>query len=1103
MNCFSTALVCLSRGAHALILLAALMLPTALFAQGVTTGALSGIVTDAQQKPLAGATVVALHVPSGTTYESVTRADGRYSIPNMRVGGPYSVTVAKGPTSTASFEPQTQDEVVVNLGVATDLDFAVRSIAEEVTVTAQSDAIFSSERTGASTVLSRETLASLPTISGRLNDVTRLTPQSGGTLSFAGQDSRLNNITVDGSYFNNSFGLRNSPGDTSGVAPISLAAIEQVQVSIAPFDVRQGNFVGAAVNTVTRSGGNALRGSFYHSFRDNGVVGTEAKSLVFNPGTFNFRNTGGWASGPVIPNKTFFFFNHENEAFTQPGTTFRANQGGEAVAGSTTRVQQADLVALSSFLETNFDYSTGPFQDYDHETPAKRYLIKADHNFNNRNKLSVRYNHLDSNTDIILSNSSSLGFGTRRTNSTGLNFQNSNYQILENIRSIVGEWNSIVTDRMANSLIVGYTYQDESRASRGSFFPFVDILRDGSVYTSFGFEPFTPNNELRYKTFQMQDNFTRFGNKHTWNFGWTGERYVSENVFFQGAQSVYVYNSLDDFYADANGFLANPNRTTSPVTLERFQVGYNNIPGQEKPIQPLEVFYTGAYVQDDWRVRDNLKFNLGFRFDVPFFGETGYPNPNADAMTFREEDGNAVQYSSGKLPDANILWSPRFGFNWDARGNRTTQVRGGTGIFTGRPAYVWISNQVGNTGMLTGFSDIRNTTTRPFNPDPEHYKPQPTGAPAASFALAVTNPDFKFPQLWRTNVAVDQRLPWGWSGTVEFIYNKDVNGIYYINANLPPAQTAFAGADDRPRYTNNRINQAVTTAIVLKNQNIAESWNLAFSGEKNLSSGLWVKTAYSYGEAENTIDPGSIAAGSWQNNPHSGDPNNPGLGISAQAPGHRFFVGAAYTKNYFGWGGTTVSAFWESRTIGNASYLFAADMNGDSGINDLVYVPRDQSEMNFTSFSATAAGVTRTFSPAEQAAAWDAYINQDKYLSTRRGQYAERGALWLPMVHRLDFSIAQNAFVNVFGKKNAFQFRVDIDNLTNLLNSDWGVSQRTVAITGQVLTNPTIDTSGRSAYRLRTVNTATGPELIRNSFEPTTLITDVYRVMFSLRYTFN
>ncbi|MCI0561861.1 MAG: hypothetical protein MN733_25525, partial [Nitrososphaera sp.] len=411
-------------------------------------------------------------------------------------------------------------------------------------------------------------------------------------------------------------------------------------------------------------------------------------------------------------------------------------------------------------MNTNFGYEAGSYQGYDHETPAKRFIAKLDYNLNDRNKLSMRYNHLDSDTDVLLSNSSSLGFGTRRTVSTGLNFQNSNYIILENIRSLVGEWNSLVGSNMSNNLIIGYTHQDESRDSRGTFFPFVDVLEAGSVYTSFGFEPFTPNNELRYSSFQVQNNFTIYGPKHSLTFGVSVERYKSENVFFPGSQSVYVYNSLADFYSDANDYLANPNRTVSPVTLRRFQVRWTNIPGQEKPIQPLKVLYAGIYGQDEWQVSKDLRVTAGLRIDVPFFGDTGYTNANADALTFRDEDGKAVQYKSGELPDPNPLFSPRVGFNWDVKGDRSTQVRGGTGIFTGRPAYVWISNQIGNTGVLTGFESRDNITDRPFHPDPDHYKPtNVTGAPASSYELALTDPNFKFPQLWRSNIAVDQQLP--------------------------------------------------------------------------------------------------------------------------------------------------------------------------------------------------------------------------------------------------------------------------------------------------------------------------------------------------------
>ena len=769
------------------------------YAQGVTTSAVNGVIVDDQNNPLPSANVIAVHEPSGTTYGTASRSNGRYSIPGMRVGGPYTITV-----SFVGFEKQSKTNVTLNLGVATDVDFVMKAQGiqtEEVTVVGQKNAIFSSERTGASTTIDLGSIQVLPTISRRFQDIIRLSPFATGS-SFAGQDNRLNNITVDGSYFNNSFGLAGTPGDRTGVSPISLDAIEQVQINVAPYDVRQGNFVGAGVNSVTRSGNNNFSGSVYYNYRHQGLVGLEAGDLKYNPGTFKYNLIGVRLGGPIIQNKLFFFGSFEKDEDVRPGTTYRANTGGEPAVGSVTRVLASDLNALSTYLKNNFGYETGPYQGYDSETPATRALFRLDYNLNDNNKISLRYTHLDSETDVLLSNSSSLGFGSRRSSNSSLNYQNSNYIILENIRSIVGEWNSRLTDNLANNLIVGYTYNDESRDSRGSFFPLVEILNNTTNYTTFGFEPFTPNNELRYKTFQLQNNLTWYLTNHYITFGISGERYESENVFFPGAQSVYVYNSLADFYADADGYLQNPNRDTSTVTARRFQVRWSNIPGQEKPVQPLKVLYAGAYAQDEWQVDQRLKLTLGLRVDIPFFEKTGYKNANADGLSFRDEDGNTVKYETDKLPDPNPLFSPRLGFNWDVYGDRTTQVRGGTGIFTGKPAYVWISNQIGNTGVLTGFEQLDNTRRRPFNPNPDKYKPtNVTGAPASSYELALTDPDFKFPQVWRSNIAVDQVLPMGLIGTLEFLYNKDVNGIYYINANLPAAQTNFNGVDNRPRWT--------------------------------------------------------------------------------------------------------------------------------------------------------------------------------------------------------------------------------------------------------------------------------------------------------------
>lgn len=1081
------------------LLFCCLLLPALAFAQGVTTASINGKVSDAKGQTLPGANVVAVHTASGSIFGAASRTDGRFNIPGMRVGGPYTVTV-----TYIGYKTQKQENVYLTLGQDLKIDFVLPEEAVEigeVQVVAERGAILSASRTGAATSITRETITSLPTISRRIEDIARLTPQynpSGSGFSFAGQDNRLNNVTVDGSYFNNSFGLAGQPGDRTGVAPISLDAVEQLQINIAPYDVRQGNFVGAGVNTVTKSGTNEFSGSLYTLTRNENLVGDKARDAKVTVGTFKYNQIGVRLGGPIIKNKLFFFGSYEGDKLTSPGTTFTTRTStSQTAVGNTTRVLDSDLVTLGNFLKTNFGYDAGSYQGYDHETPAKRFIAKLDYNLNNQNKLSLRYNHLDSDTDVLLSNSSSLGFGTRRTNNNGLNFQNSNYIILENIRSLVGEWNSTFGNNMANNLIVGYSHHDESRDSRGTFFPFVDVLEAGSVYTSFGFEPFTPNNELRYNSFQVQNNFTIYGPKHNLTFGASFERYESENVFFPGSQSVYVYNSLADFYTDANNYLANPNRTTSPVSLRRFQVRWNNIPGQEKPVQPLEVTYAGLYGQDEWQINKDLRLTVGLRIDVPKFGNTGYDNALADQLTFREENGNQVKYKTDKLPNANILWSPRVGFNWDVTGDRGTQVRGGSGIFTGRPAYVWISNQIGNTGVLTGFESIDNTTTRPFHPDPNHYKPtNVTGAPASSYELALTDPNFKFPQLWRSNIAVDHQLPFfGLIGTAEFLYSRDVNGIYYINANLPAAQTTFSGVDARPRWTNNRINSNVANATVLKNQNEGTSWNLAASLEKPFTSGLFAKAAYSYGEAKNTVNPGSIAFGSWSGNQHSGDPNNPGLALASTSAGHRILAAVSYRKEYFNFGGTTVSLFWEGYSLGTASFTFSGDLNGDGSTNnDLIYIPRDASEMNFEQFTASG----RTFTVAEQQAAWEAFIQQDKYLSANRGKYAERNGVRLPMVFRADLSIAQDVFTNISGTRNGLQFRVDFLNIGNLLNKNWGVSQSLV--TTQPLNARPADAQGRALYRFRNV----GNQLLSpKSLQYNAGISDVFRVQFGFRYNFN
>jgi hypothetical protein len=626
----------------------------------------------------------------------------------------------------------------------------------------------------------------------------------------------------------------------------------------------------------------------------------------------------------------------------------------------------------------------------------------------------------------------------------------------------------------------------------------------------------------------VQDSVTKFAKNHSITFGGNAEKFHSDNSFYFGIQSAYTYGTLNDFYADANGFLANPNRTVAAAP-SRFQVKYLLQPGQTTPpLQPLDVVYAGGYIQDEWRPKSSFTVTAGLRVDVPKFGNTAFDNPVADTLTFRDQDGSPVKFNSGALPATTAYWSPRVGLNWDVSGDQATQVRGGSGLFSGKPPYVWISNQIGNTGVLYGFLDSGTAVTNyPFNPNADKYKPAPTGGTAASYELDVTDQSFRFPQTWRTNIGVDRRLPWGLIGTLDYIYNRDLNAPVYINANLPAADSAYTGVDNRPRWVaipgvspacistlglengpcyqklNNLPGKNITAAYVIKNQSQNRSQNISGAVSKTMTHGFSFKGGFNYGVSKSLVEPSSTAGSSWGGtNPIVNDPNNPALAYSTNSPGKRIFLAANYTAQYFGFGATTFSVFYDGHTNGNTSYVFSGDANGDtvSG-NDLIYIPRDTSEMNFKPLPATA--TVRAFSVAEQTAAFEQLIQSDSYLSSHRGQYAERNAVFLPMVNRADLSIAQDVFHSISGHRHAGQIRLDITNFGNLLNHNWGVGQRVV--NSQILVSQGADASGRLTYYLQTLNgnlitnaRQTSATLASTSSSPS----DVYIMMLSFRYTF-
>ena len=1067
-----------------------LLFITSAYSQGATTGTLEGRVTDEASGPVAGVSVIAVHLPSGTRYAATSRIDGTYSIPGMRVGGPYKLTV-----SYLGYYNAQSSELTITVGNTTRYDFTISEKATELP-----PGIVWASRGESATIINNRDIVSLPSISRLITDFTRLVSHSRGTY-FTGKDNRMNSLTIDGSIFGNSFGIAGVPGERTGVAPISFEAIEQVGIAIASPDVRYSGYTGAAINMVTKSGTNDFRSSVYYSLRNESMVGKKAATATFSTGTFRFNMGGVNISGPIIKDRLFFFAALEAEEYVRPATLFISNDGTQNAGGNITRVLKQDLIQLRSYLKENFGYETGDWEGYDFTTKALRFITKLDYNLNDRNKISIRYNQLNSLSDQFIANSDALGFGYRRGSISSLNFQNSNYSLVENIKSVIAEWNSTISEKYVNNLIVGYRHHDESRKNPAKLFPMVDILKDGVTYTTFGTEPFSPYNDLTYGTFQLQNNLNIYLKGHSIVAGFNLERFTSSDSFFPAAQSIYVYNSLDEFYADANGYLANPDRTTSNVNLKRFQYQYSNIPGFEKPVQELKVLYTGIYLQDKWSLTPVIKLTFGLRMDIPLFEKTGYRNTEAEQLTFRDEHGRDVKYATDKLPNPNPLFSPRFGVEWDVFGNDSFKVRGGSGIFTGQPPYVLISNQIGNNGILTGFEWMDGSPnfplySRPFSPVTDRYKPaNVNGAPAFRYSLALTDPQFKFPQIFRNNISVTGRLPLDIVANIEFIYDKEINGITNINVNLPAANSTFKGPDNRARYTaGSRIHSKISNAIVLKNSKEGYSRNFAFTLEKSINNLYFWKAGYSFGQTKNLMDIGTVAYSTWSYNPHNSDPNNPQPGISIYSPGHRYFGALSMKIKSFRFGPTMLSLFFDSYTGGRQSYVISGDLNGDgANSNDLIYVPKNQSEMDFAEYTSG----NRTYTVAEQKVAWDNYINKDKYLSKRRGMYAERNGVALPMISRLDLSLSQQIKLPLFGKENKITARVDILNLTNLINRSWGVS-KTLVTTQPLILNGTVAHDGgvKPVYTLRAVNN----QLIDKSFITTATINDVFRLQFSIRW---
>ena len=1064
-----------------------------------TTSEISGVV-QGDNKALQGATVTAIHLPSGTKYTTTSRVDGRYNLSNLRVGGPYEITV-----SFVGFQQQKESDVTLTLGTAHKADFNLQSSAgslENVVVSAtRADRVFSKSRTGSAEVINRQQMDRLPTINRSINDFTRLTPTANsntiyGTSSFAGRNNSYNNLTVNGASFNNTFGLAAGLGGQTNTQPISVDALEQIQVNIAPYDVTLGNFTGAGINSVTKSGTNDLKISLYSYWKTPGLTGLKVGPTTLTKQQFDFNNRGISIGAPIIKNKLFLFVSGEQERQSTPATSLVASRNGSSGTGIS-QAKGEDLDALATFLKTKYNYNAGPYENYNYKTYSDKITARIDVNINSKNTFNINYFYLKSWRNVPPSNSGAPGTG-RQPSNTAMPFFASSYVINNNFNIIIAELNTRISNKLSNKLQVGYNQLRDFRSSPGGIFPLVDIENGaGQSFTAFGYEPFTAFNKLNTDTYQFNDILNLYKGKHNFTFGTQNSYNKFLNGFAPNYFGAYRFKSLADFYASANNGTAN---------ATRYELRYSARKNGEFPYAKIGALQLGFFAQDKWSATNNLVLTLGLRADVPMFDNTFVANSVADNLVFR----NGVRISTGKGPKTSILWSPRFGFNWDVKGDKTTQMRGGLGVFAGAPPFVWISNQASNNGV--DFGSFVNTSGVAFNPDVNANRPQ-NAAANTQYNLAVTANDFKFPQLFRSNLAVDHKLPFDITATLEGLFSKDINGVYHQNVNLPSTGTALVGSDNRIRYSSTKIysgaggatlnNPDITDAILMRNTNKGYTYNITLQLQRNVKN-LYTMLAYTYGDSRSVNDGGSIAQSIWRDRAVSGDPNADVTSYSNFYQPHRIIAAAFYRKEYAKYFASSLGLTFEAANGGTATYTYNGDLNNDGlTTNDLIYIPKDQNDIVLVpSVVSNAPADTRT-----AAMTWNqlnTYINQDPYLSKRRGKYAERNGLLLPFYKRLDLNFTQDFMVKAGKKTNTLRLTADVFNFGNLLDKNWGIYKipnRTSLLKyeGIVATGPD---AGKPRFSFPFLD-ATNQIPLTSTFQNSTSQNSRYQVQIGVRYIFN
>lgn len=1041
-------------------LIATLLLMVSSAVAQVTTSGMSGKIT-ADGEEVIGATIEAVHVPSGTRYVGVTNTKGMFNINGMRSGGPYEVKI-----SYIGYETKVVKDVTLQLGETYNLNTSMNEdtqVLGEVVVSGRASK-FAVEKTGASTNITNAQIVNLPTVSRSITDVTRLSPYGGNGMSIAGTDGRTANFTVDGANFNNDFGLSsNLPG---GGNPISLDAIEELQVVVSPFDVRQTNFIGGGVNAITKSGTNTFKGSAYVYHRNENMRGDAIEREQITGAREKDQQTtyGFTLGGPIIKNKLFFFVNGEMIKTPTIANRWRASEDGVADADNyTSRTTLADLQTVSDFVKNKYGYNTGSYTSFPADENNYKLLARIDWNITDKHHLAVRYNYTK-NTLWNSPNATSMDGGTRmsgaRMSQYSMSYANSMYSMDNLVHSFSLDLNSRLTDNLSNQFLFTYSKKDDVRGTDSAEFPFIDILKDGNNYISLGEELFTYNNAVHNTVWNVKDDVTYYLGNHKITGGLSFEHQMADNQYMRNGTGYYRYESLEDFLTGA---------TPEVVCLT---YGYN---GENSPAARVQFNKFGAYLQDEWNATEKFKLTYGVRFDGLFFN-------NDDLMTNKkiyDLDYNGRHIDTGKWPGNSVTVSPRVGFTYDVFGDKSLKVRGGTGLFMGRLPLVFFTNMPSNGGMVqyqaqinsnvviidskgenkfptytgqtverngakyldmsqfagglvtdaNGYPSIDALKNKLFEIGyPSTISPKDGSVPSA---ISAVDPDFKMPQVWKTSIAVDYQLPvsFPFTATVEGVFNKTINGVCISDWSIPSVGgfSRFNGADNRPIYPAGfRTN---TKAFVLENTSRGYGWSANVT--LNAQPAEWISLMAAYTHTVNkevTGMPGSAAESAFTYVPTSQGPNNIALHNSQYVTPDRIVANATIHDK----SGNHYSLIYETWRGGNSySYMMSNDMNSDGYNYDAVYIPTDKEVADNLFRFKTEDDKTRFMD----------YVHKDSYLKNHQGEYAEPYSVYSPWVHRIDFSYKHDFKVN-FGKTtHKLQLSLDMKNVLNFFNSSWGVSK--------------------------------------------------------------